>query len=479
MVYFANKDNSRELSTKASKGILIKIHRGIYVDDLKNIDTSMPLILDYLGIKGIPFYRTSLEYHQSFFPTKTIYIISPTINKKISLADGYFKIEILKNNDFNKWKNLSSNSRYINENLFFLDDLTSIAINLFDSKIFSKRANRELALDEVSKIIIRKYQTMQYSEQFYLLFDNHIRVKNLINVDIRDKHKKYLLDNNSSADERRVLAFKALYEQLLISETITELHQDDKMFFYEAYFSNYIEGTEFEISEAREIVYNPRHKYERHRDGYDIKNTYKIIKDMHKKPVYFNDFDSFCSSLKRVHSELMYHRRDTIRVGEFKTKVNRSGEVYFVQPSRVLNTLKVAFEYYMLLEKPIHKAIYIHTILSEIHPFDDGNGRVARLMMNNELSKYGLMRIIIPTVFRDDYIIGLKEFSNKANPKVTINSLLKALKITNTIEWKKSEDEVEEYIRNNSGFEKSSSGMWGVKPNTNQNIKNNEILNFL
>jgi hypothetical protein len=479
MVYFARKNNSRELNVKASKGLLIKIHRGIYVDDLKNIDTSMPLILDYLGIKGIPFYRTSLEYHQNFFPSKTIYIISSTINKKISLADGYFTIEVLKNNNFAKWKNLSSNTRYMNENLLFLDDLSSIAINLFGSKIFSKRANKELALDEVNKTIVRRYQTMQFSEQFFILFNNHIRLNNLENIDIRKKHKEYMLNNNSGADERRVLAFKALYEQLLVSEAPAESHQDDKMFFYESYFSNYIEGTEFEISEARKIVYNPKHRYERHRDGYDIKNTYKIIKDMHKKPIYFNDFDSFCNSLKKVHFELMYHRKDSIRVGEFKTKVNRSGEVYFVQPSRVLNTLKVAFDYYMSLEKPIHKAIYIHTILSEIHPFDDGNGRVARLMMNNELSKYALMRIIIPTVFRDDYIIGLKEFSNRANPKVVINSLFKALKITNTIEWKKSEVEVEEYIRNNSGFEKSSSGIWGVKPNANQIIEDNEILKIL
>jgi fido (protein-threonine AMPylation protein) len=46
-----------------------------------------------------------------------------------------------------------------------------------------------------------------------------------------------------------------------------------------------------------------------------------------------------------------------------------------------------------------------------VHPFTDGNGRVARLMMNAELSAIGACRIVIPTVLRNEYVAGLRRAS--------------------------------------------------------------------
>ena len=44
-------------------------------------------------------------------------------------------------------------------------------------------------------------------------------------------------------------------------------------------------------------------------------------------------------------------------------------------------------------------------MISEVHPFNDGNGRIARVMMNAELVRADQSRIIVPTVFREDYIL--------------------------------------------------------------------------
>ncbi len=44
-------------------------------------------------------------------------------------------------------------------------------------------------------------------------------------------------------------------------------------------------------------------------------------------------------------------------------------------------------------------------IVSEVHPFSDGNGRVARVMMNEELIAHDEERIIIPTAYRTDYLV--------------------------------------------------------------------------
>ena len=64
--------------------------------------------------------------------------------------------------------------------------------------------------------------------------------------------------------------FANLYSQLLITPPEHYNKANKNILFYEAYFSNYIEGTEFEVIEAENIVFNAKHKYERHQDGHDI-----------------------------------------------------------------------------------------------------------------------------------------------------------------------------------------------------------------
>ena len=47
-------------------------------------------------------------------------------------------------------------------------------------------------------------------------------------------------------------------------------------------------------------------------------------------------------------------------------------------------------------------------LVAEVHPFTDGNGRMARVMMNAELVSAAQVRIIIPTVYRLNYLAALK-----------------------------------------------------------------------
>lgn len=70
----------------------------------------------------------------------------------------------------------------------------------------------------------------------------------------------------------------------------------------------------------------------------------------------------------------------------------------------------------MAVESGLARAIFIMFLVAEVHPFVDGNGRVARAMMNAELTHAGLCRIIVPTVLRDDYLLGLRAMSRADNP---------------------------------------------------------------
>ncbi len=59
-------------------------------------------------------------------------------------------------------------------------------------------------------------------------------------------------------------------------------------------------------------------------------------------------------------------------------------------------------------------------VTSEVHPFLDGNGRLARVMMNAELTAKNQTKIIIPTVYRDDYLGALRKLSRNQDPSVYI-----------------------------------------------------------
>lgn len=55
-------------------------------------------------------------------------------------------------------------------------------------------------------------------------------------------------------------------------------------------------------------------------------------------------------------------------------------------------------------------------LISEVHPFDDGNGRLARLAMNAELSAAGQHRVLVPHIMRNDYLGGLRRLSCDGEP---------------------------------------------------------------
>lgn len=71
----------------------------------------------------------------------------------------------------------------------------------------------------------------------------------------------------------------------------------------------------------------------------------------------------------------------------------------------------------------------------EVHPFADGNGRVARIMMNAELVAAGQERIIIPTSYRTDYLGALKAMTHNAHMILLIQMLDYAQQYTHAIDW--------------------------------------------
>lgn len=192
--------------------------------------------------------------------------------------------------------------------------------------------------------------------------------------------------------------------------------------FFEAYFSNFIEGTEFVLDEAIAVIYDGRQIPGRGDDSHDLLGTYEVVSDLDNMSTLAVTPDEFLELLRSRHATIMGGRPDK-RPGFFKEAVNRAGDSVFVLPGLVAGTLRTGWDLVGELDTAFERAVYVMFLVSEVHPFDDGNGRLARVMMNAELVAGMQSRIIVPTVFRDDYLGGLRRMTRQDDPSVLIKAL--------------------------------------------------------
>lgn len=237
-------------------------------------------------------------------------------------------------------------------------------------------------------------------------------------------------------DPKRLDLFQKLYESLASASTPERIinNPGSALPFFEAYFSNFIEGTEFLVEEAADIVFKGKIPKNRPKDAHDILGTYQITSDLMEMKRCPKTEDELIAILKRRHAFLM-HGRPEVHPGEFKTAQNQAGSTIFVAPDLVEGTLRKGFQWLQGLNTPFQRAVYIMFLIAEVHPFTDGNGRCARIMMNAELVAADQARIIIPTIFRNNYLSALKALTHQYRPDALIRSLDFAQKYSALIDW--------------------------------------------
>ena len=205
--------------------------------------------------------------------------------------------------------------------------------------------------------------------------------------------------------------------------------------FYEAYFSNYIEGTQFPVDVARSIAIDGVVPPARPADAHDIAATFRLVSDPAASALSPTSADEFIDVLRDQHATLMAARPDKCP-GMFKTVPNYAGGYTFVDPELVLSTLRNGFDLLAGVADPLHRAVALMLLVTECHPFDDGNGRMARIVANAALSKAGQVRIIVPTVYRNNYLAGLSGVSNGNGKGETLIAVLDfAQRWTAAIDW--------------------------------------------
>ena len=101
-------------------------------------------------------------------------------------------------------------------------------------------------------------------------------------------------------------------------------------------------------------------------------------------------------------------------VGEYKSRKNMVGDLITTPPEKVKSTIeKLLNEYNKKQTVSFDDILDFHVKFERIHPFQDGNGRVGRIIMFKECLKYNIVPFIIEDNLKMYYYRGLKEWDNE------------------------------------------------------------------
>jgi hypothetical protein len=220
--------------------------------------------------------------------------------------------------------------------------------------------------------------------------------------------------------------------------------------FFESYFSQYIDGNEFELSEARHIVETASAVSGRKEDAEDLLHNYQLVSNKKEMATCPKTAQELILLLKKRHGFLLSGRPNK-NPGQFKDNNNRSGITELVPWQLIEGTLTKGFDWYALLQDPFAKGIYLLFLLSEVNPFMESNGVLARIMMNAELSSKNLSKMMIPIVYADIYQQAINKISQHHDCQAFIQSMLNIYAFSATV-LGDTKNEMERYLRSCHAF---------------------------
>ena len=243
----------------------------------------------------------------------------------------------------------------------------------------------------------------------------------------------------SPFDAARVDLFRGAVEELdsiapIIRPDIDSPESRRWLPFYEAYFSNYIEGTRFSVEEAYDIAIESRVPSARPEDAHDVSATFRIVNNPELMREVPRDADDLLGILQDRHRRLMAARSEKMP-GAFKQEMNYAGATAFVSPDKVEGTLRAGWDHLAEIVDPFHRAVMMMFLVSECHPFVDGNGRVARILANAELVASGQHRVIIANSYRNDYLAALTAATAGNGVTALVSVLDFARRWVSAVDW--------------------------------------------
>ncbi|MGU7876149.1 Fic family protein [Streptococcus suis] len=186
-----------------------------------------------------------------------------------------------------------------------------------------------------------------------------------------------------------------------------------------AFNSNHIEGSQLTHDQTRYI-------YETNTIGFEENSTIKVD-DIIETTNHFTAFDFLLDSfqddlnetwIKEIHAILKRgtsdSRKSWFQVGDYKSYPNEVGGRETTLPEKVEPDMQELLNsYHRLPETSFEDILDFHVRFERIHPFQDGNGRVGRLIMFKECLKHGHVPFIIGGDMKYFYYRGLAEWGEQ------------------------------------------------------------------
>ena len=184
------------------------------------------------------------------------------------------------------------------------------------------------------------------------------------------------------------------------------------------YNSNHMEGSRLSFDQTRYI-------FETNTIG--LGNEALNVDDVIETANHFRCIDMIIDDAKETLSEEFIKklhltlktgtsdaRKDWFAVGDYKTVPNEVGGMNTTLPEDVAGEMKILLsEYNAKEEKTLEDILGFHVKFEKIHPFQDGNGRVGRLVMFKECLKHKIVPFIIQDDLKMFYYRGIKEWNDE------------------------------------------------------------------
>jgi len=199
------------------------------------------------------------------------------------------------------------------------------------------------------------------------------------------------------------------------------------------YNTNAIEGSELNQREVKQILEKDKWPEDKTKEdiseAYGVREAIKFIRET-KEHVSVE-------LIRKIH-EIVFKNSKPF-AGRFRSKgievvvTDGWGNVVHqgAPAEKVADLLKELVKWYNKFKNkypPMLLACVVHNQFENIHPFEDGNGRVGRILMNNILLKHGLPPVSIDFNKRKKYYAALQEYENNHNVRPTIELLLEEYK---------------------------------------------------
>ena len=479
----SNSSISKQISKLEKDGHIKKIAPRLYTSNFEDgpetiVRRNLYSILGNLYPGAVLSHRSALE----FKPTSTGQIfLTYSYTRKAKLPG--ITIRFLQGNGPIEGDNLLSGELYVSQReRALLENLQSSRRPGPDSKTLTypeieERLEQIIRINNEEELNKVRDQARVISEELEMTKEFK-KLDKIISALLTTNSSKILKSPIATArafgvpyDPSRYELFEILYRELIqfefkfSEEKNTEISAFKNFAFFESYFSNYIEGTKFELNQAKQIIETQTPLPTRNEDSHDVLGTYQIVSNRKEMNIVPDTPEELIYILKYRHKKLLSARSDK-QPGEFKDKNNYAGQTAFVDMNLVKGTIIKSFDFYNALKHPFSKAAYIMFVISEVHPFLDGNGRIARVMMNAELVSANQSKVIVPTVYREDYILILRKLTRQRKPDAFIRMLSIIHEFSSTIVGP-GMLEMQKILEESNAFLEPSEGKLKIKTTAN------------